>query len=187
MGKTRVFTLGIGALVAALALGGCTYNKGPVVTPGASGVVLAGTIAAQMAMQEAELRQSLAGSGAILTNTGSQLRVTLPEAITFAPASTAVVNAVLPTLRVVSDSLKRHPASTVRVIGHTDNVGSAAYATQLSADRAMAVAMELVRNRIASTRIAVSGRGFAAPITSNATEAGRAQNRRVEIVITPTN
>jgi outer membrane protein OmpA-like peptidoglycan-associated protein len=154
---------------------------------GAVGAAVGGAIGAQMAAQERELRRSLAGTGADVTNTGSQLRVILPESVTFPTASSVVDPGFRPALRAVSASLRQHPASTVRVVGHTDNVGSAAYNSQLSQDRAMAVARELIAAGTAASRISVSGRGFYEPITSNATAAGRAQNRRVEIVITPTN
>jgi outer membrane protein OmpA-like peptidoglycan-associated protein len=154
---------------------------------GAVGAAVGGAIGAQMAAQERELRQSLAGTGADVTNTGSQLRVILPEAVTFRTASSVVDPGFRPALRTVSESLRQHPNSTVRVVGHTDNVGSAAYNNQLSRDRAMSVARELIANGTSAQRVTVSGRGFNEPITSNATAAGRAQNRRVEIVITPTN
>jgi outer membrane protein OmpA-like peptidoglycan-associated protein len=177
----------IGGLTGAAAgqiIGGDTRAT---VIGGAVGAAVGGAIGAQMAAQERELRSSLAGTGADITNTGSQLRVILPEAVTFPTASSVVDPGFRPALRAVSDSLRQHPASTVRVVGHTDNVGSAAYNNQLSQERAMAVARELIAAGTAASRISVSGRGFYEPITSNATAAGRAQNRRVEIVITPTN
>jgi outer membrane protein OmpA-like peptidoglycan-associated protein len=177
----------IGGLTGAAAgqiIGGDTQAT---VIGGAVGAAVGGAIGAQMAAQERELRRSLAGTGADITNTGSQLRVILPEAVTFRTASSVVDPGFRPALRAVSDSLRRHPASTVRVVGHTDNVGSATYNNQLSQERAMAVARELIAAGTAPSRISVSGRGFYEPITSNATAAGRAQNRRVEIVITPTN
>ena len=157
------------------------------VVGGALGAAVGGAIGARMAAQERELRSSLAGTGADITNTGSQLRVILPEGVTFRTASSVVDPGFRPALRSVADSLRQHPASTVRVVGHTDNVGSAADNNQLSQERALAVARELIVGGTAASRITVSGRGFYEPITSNATAAGRAQNRRVEIVITPTN
>jgi outer membrane protein OmpA-like peptidoglycan-associated protein len=157
------------------------------VVGGALGAAVGGAIGARMAAQERELRSSLAGTGADITNTGSQLRVILPEGVTFRTASSVVDPGFRPALRSVADSLRQHPASTVRVVGHTDNVGSAADNNQLSQERALAVARELIVGGTAALRITVSGRGFYEPITSNATAAGRAQNRRVEIVITPTN
>ncbi len=105
--------------------------------------------------------------------------------MTFRTASSTVDPGFRPALRAVSDSLRRHPNTLVRVVGHTDNVGGAAYNTQLSEDRALAVARELIVNGTDAGRIVVSGRGFYEPAASNATAAGRAQNRRVEIIITP--
>ncbi|NNU82156.1 OmpA family protein [Halovulum dunhuangense] len=205
----------IAVAAATFGLSGCTYNEGTANQPatgaviggltgaaagqiiggdtrstligGAIGAAVGGAIGAQMASQERELRQSLAGTGADVLNAGSQLRVILPEAVTFRTASSVVDPGFRPALRAISDSLQRHPNSTVRVVGHTDNVGSAAYNNQLSRDRAMAVAMELVAAGTSASRMTVSGRGYYEPITSNATAAGRAQNRRVEIIITPTN
>ncbi|MBE0453232.1 MAG: OmpA family protein [Roseovarius sp.] len=208
-------TIAIAVTAASLALVGCTNTDGTsnqtgtgaiiggltgaaagqviggdtkaTVIGGAIGAAVGGAIGAQMAAQERELRRSLAGTGADVTNTGSQLRVILPESVTFRTASSVVDPGFRPALRAVSESLRQHPNSTVRVIGHTDNVGSAAYNNQLSQERAMAVARELIAAGTSAARITVSGRGFYEPITSNASAAGRAQNRRVEIVITPTN
>ena len=175
---------GLTGAAAGQAIGGNTRST---VIGGAIGAAVGGAIGAQMAAQERELRQSLAGTGADITNTGSQLRVILPESVTFRTASSVVDAGFLPALRRVSDSLRRHPNSTVRVVGHTDTVGSADYNNQLSLDRAMSVARALIAGGTPASRITVSGRGFYEPITSNASAAGRAQNRRVEIVITPTN
>lgn len=208
-------TLALAFATASLTLAGCTYNNGAANQPAtgaviggvtgavagqaiggdtkstvigaAIGAAIGGAIGTQMATQERELRQSLAGTGADITNTGSQLRVILPEAVTFPTASSVVDPGFRPALRSISDSLRRHPNSTVRVVGHTDNVGSATYNNQLSQDRALAVARELIAYGTSAPRITVSGRGFYEPITTNATAAGRAQNRRVEIIITPTN
>ena len=147
---------------------------------------MGGAIGADMARQEREWNQQLAGSGAVITNTGSQLRVILPEGVTFPTGSATVASSFRPALREVAGSLNAHPNSTVRVVGHTDTVGSAAYNQQLSQDRALAVARILIRDGVPASRITYSGRGYNEPITRNATATGRAQNRRVEIVITPT-
>jgi outer membrane protein OmpA-like peptidoglycan-associated protein len=177
----------IGGLTGAAAgqiIGG---NTGATVIGGALGAALGGAIGAQMAAQERELRQSLSGTGAAITNTGSDLRVVLPEAVTFRTGSSVVETGFYPALAAVAESLRRHPNSTVRVVGHTDTVGSAALNNQLSQDRALAVARILIQNRTSSSRIVVAGRGYYEPIASNNSAAGRAENRRVEIVITPTN
>jgi outer membrane protein OmpA-like peptidoglycan-associated protein len=202
-------------LTAVIALSACTYNNGlpnqpatgaliggvtgaalgkavggddrSAIIGGVAGAVIGGAIGENMARQERELNQQLAGSGARITNTGSQLRVILPESVTFPTGSAVVDTGFLPALRQIAKSLRDHPSSTVRVVGHTDNVGSATYNLNLSQERALAVARILIQYGVSASRITYSGRGFAEPITSNNSAAGRAMNRRVEVVITPTN
>lgn len=148
---------------------------------GAGGGALIGQ---QLDQQAAELRQSM-GSQVGIVNTGSQLIVTLPEDILFATNSTALTGTLRGDLAQLAGSLNRYPNTTVNVIGHTDNVGSAAYNLDLSQRRAQAVASVLVSNGVASNRVRSIGRGEDQPVATNQTAAGRAQNRRVEIVITP--
>lgn len=208
--KTTALTL-----ASALALSACTYNNGEPNRPvngviigtttgavlgtivgdnrqsaiigGVVGGVVGGVIGENMARQERELNQQLAGSGAQITNTGSQLRVILPESVTFPTGSSVVNSGFRSALNEVARSLRAHPNSTVRVVGHTDNVGTMAYNQQLSVDRALAVARILIADGVPASRITYAGRNFAEPITSNASASGRAQNRRVEVIITPTN
>lgn len=201
-------------VAAGLALTACTYNNGMPNRPangvliggltgvavgnalgddrrstiigGIAGATIGGLIGENMARQERELNQQLAGSGARITNTGSQLRVILPEEVTFPTGSDQVDPGFYPALREVARSLNAHPQSTVRVVGHTDNTGSQAFNQQLSVDRALAVSRILIRYGVSSSRITYSGRGMNEPITSNSSISGRAMNRRVEVVITPT-
>lgn len=79
--------------------------------------------------------------------------------------------------------LKEHPKRDLFIEGHTDGIGSEAYNLQLSQQRAVAVGEFLVSNGITPERITVYGSGKAYPVASNATQAGREQNRRVEVVI----
>ncbi len=72
-----------------------------------------------------------------------------------------------------------------RVEGHTDAVGTTEYNQQLSLRRAEAVKAELVKNGMAAGELRVAGMGETDPIDTNDTEAGRAQNRRVVIVVSP--
>ncbi len=150
-----------------------------------TGALLGAKVGNQLDRQAAELEQSLAGSGAGITNTGSQLVVSLPESITFATGSATVRQDFSDELLVVSRNLQAYPNTTVQVIGHTDNVGSADYNQGLSERRAAAVADVLIGAGTPSWRILTRGVGFSQPIATNETEAGRAANRRVEIVITP--
>lgn len=80
--------------------------------------------------------------------------------------------------------LNQYPDTNVEIQGHTDNKGAAAYNDKLSLQRAESVATYVRSHGIASSRITTKGFGFNAPKYSNDTEDGRAQNRRVEFVIT---
>lgn len=79
--------------------------------------------------------------------------------------------------------LKAEPDIRVEVAGHTDSVGSAAYNKKLSERRAQAVVDYLVSKGVDPKRLKAVGYGKDKPIASNATEAGRAENRRVELQI----
>ena len=88
-----------------------------------------------------------------------------------------------PTLEQIAKLLRGQPQLNVFIVGHTDNQGTFDYNLDLSRRRAEAIAAELVRSyRIAQPRLRTAGVGFLAPVGSNATEAGRALNRRVELV-----
>ena len=134
--------------------------------------------------QEAELRAQL-GSGVGLVNTGSQLIVTMPQDILFATGSATLTPTLIGDLQDVARSLNSYPNTTVQVVGHTDNVGDAAYNQRLSEQRAQSVASVLISSGVAPARVQIVGRGENNPIASNQTAEGRAQNRRVEIIITP--
>jgi OmpA-OmpF porin, OOP family len=88
-----------------------------------------------------------------------------------------------PTLDEIAKLLRAQPALKVIIVGHTDSQGTYDYNMNLSRRRAEAIAAELVRHySIAKARLRTAGVGFLAPVGSNATEAGRALNRRVELV-----
>lgn len=138
----------------------------------------------QLDKQAAELRGQV-GNNIQVVNEGNQLRVVLPQDILFATDSTALQPTLIQDLRAVSRSLLNYPSSTVQVIGHTDNVGAAAYNQDLSQRRAGAVAAVLRDYGVPSGRLVAFGRGEEQPVASNLTPEGRAQNRRVEIIIRP--
>ncbi len=88
-----------------------------------------------------------------------------------------------PQLVQIAALLRSDPALTLEVVGHTDNQGDAAYNLKLSQARAEAVVRALVHEHgIAANRLTALGKGMEAPVADNDTEAGRAQNRRVELV-----
>lgn len=160
-------------------------RKDEIVKGAVVGGLVGAAIGNNLDAQEADLRGSIGNSGALIQNTGEQLIVTLPEGITFDTDSTAVRYSTQDTLVRLARNLNDYPNTTVEVIGHTDDVGDRSYNQDLSNRRALAVAGILTRNGVNPNRVRAYGRGENAPIVSNATAAGRAQNRRVEIVIIP--
>jgi outer membrane protein OmpA-like peptidoglycan-associated protein len=136
--------------------------------------------------QEAELRNQL-GSNVGIQNTGDQLIVNLPNDILFAVDSATLTGQLQSDLLAVARSLNNYPNTRVTVEGHTDNTGSAEYNQDLSERRAQSVASVLISGGVAPSRITSIGRGENEPVASNLDSAGRALNRRVEIIITPTN
>lgn len=100
----------------------------------------------------------------------------------FTTGSAQVLDVSLPALQRFAALLSRHPDWEVTVEGHTDNIGSAAYNLDLSTRRAQAVRAVLVgRFAIPAARLEAKGYGLTRPVESNATDQGRAHNRRVEV------
>lgn len=88
-----------------------------------------------------------------------------------------------PTLEEIAKALQADPALRIYVVGHTDNKGTLEYNEDLSKRRAVAVVDELSsKYGIARDQITAVGAGLIAPVATNKTEAGRALNRRVELV-----
>ena len=87
-----------------------------------------------------------------------------------------------PVLAEVRKLLEQSPDLRLAVQGHTDNQGTPAHNQQLSEARARAVVANLTAAGVAPGRLTPAGFGQARPVADNATEAGRAQNRRVELV-----
>lgn len=98
-------------------------------------------------------------------------------------ASPALTPESRPTVSSLATILSAYPNSTVRVVGYTDNQGDPAANKTLSEQRAATVKSELTRQGIPANRIESAGMGEANPVADNSTEAGRAQNRRTELVI----
>jgi len=149
------------------------------------GAVAGGAIGAALDRQAAELRASLGNPDVGIVNTGSALVVTMPQDILFDVDSTAIRPALRADLMTVARHLQLYPDSMVSVVGHTDSTGSALYNQTLSERRALAVMTVLRDGGVPSARLVAIGRGEDEPIASNLTDAGRALNRRVEIVIRP--
>jgi outer membrane protein OmpA-like peptidoglycan-associated protein len=149
------------------------------------GTIAGAAVGQYMDRQERELRRQTAGTGVVVERQGDELLLTMPSGITFAFNRFDVQPQFRPTLDQVAQTLAAYPQTLIDIYGHTDNVGSDAYNQTLSENRARSVADYLASRGVQSERMATRGFGESQPTADNATEAGRAQNRRVEIRITP--
>ena len=174
----------IGAIVGANQGGDDRLAK--AVIGGAIGAAIGGAIGQSLDQQAADLRGSIGNSNISVTNTGDYLVVNMPQDVLFNTDSATLRPDLTRDIKAVAANLLRYPNSQIEVIGHTDNSGSAAYNQDLSQRRAVSVANVLRESGVPNGRIAAFGRGEDQPITSNMTPQGRAQNRRVEIIIRPT-
>lgn len=104
----------------------------------------------------------------------------------FATNKTQILPQSEQALNELAQFMQAHPGISVRITGHTDDVGSEQANQILSEGRANAVRTELIRRGVAGDRITAEGKGESEPIADNKTEEGRARNRRVEFTITAT-
>lgn len=174
---------GLGALLGATRESGSDRFKNAAIGA-ALGAGAGALIGNALDKQAAELRGSM-GNEVKIVNNGDHLIVTMPQDILFDTDSALVRSDLRSDLRTLAANLRDYPNTTVDVLGHTDNTGTAAYNQNLSSRRASAVAAVLMDAGVRPSRVRSFGRGEDEPIASNQTASGRHQNRRVEIVIRP--
>jgi outer membrane protein OmpA-like peptidoglycan-associated protein len=152
-----------------------------------AGAAVGGAIGHSMDKKEKELRQIAAERDAkamqVERLNDDLLRVSVSSEASFDFDKAAIKPEFKPTLDQVAGVLRDDPNLRIRVIGHTDSVGSETYNQQLSERRARATADYLIAQGVASSQVTIEGRGESDPRTSNSTADGRAQNRRVEIYL----
>ena len=175
----------IGATTGA-AVGGVIGNQTGSTARGAIiGAVVGGAAGAvighQMDQQAKELQQNI--PGATIQRVGEGIAVTFASGILFPFNSTEILPDGRTNLQQLASSLEKYPNSDILIVGHTDSVGTDAYNNDLSQRRALAAQSYLQTLGVPASRLQATGRGESEPIQSNDTEAGRAQNRRVEIAI----
>lgn len=155
------------------------------------GAAVGGTAGAiignQMDKQAEELDQELENA-TVETVPGEDgntagIRITFDNAILFDFDSFALRSQARQDLMDLARSLNQYPNTDALVVGHTDSTGSEDYNQTLSERRANSVATYLAQQGIAPSRMQISGMGESQPVASNANEAGRQQNRRVEIAL----
>ncbi|MFA7492931.1 MAG: OmpA family protein [Proteiniphilum sp.] len=173
----------VGAGIGAIAGGG----KGAAWGAGI-GAVLGGSAGAiignKMDKQAAELEQ-IEGAQVEKVNEGEAIKVTFESGILFATNSSTLNTASRASLDKFATSLQNNPDTDVKIYGHTDSTGSDAINNPLSQRRAESVYNYLVSKGVSGARMLSEGFGSTEPIADNNTQAGRAQNRRVEVFILP--
>ena len=174
---------GAGALLGAL-LGG-RNNRAEVLIGTGIGALAGGAIGGYMDKQERELRARTAGTGIEVERQGDEINMRLPSGISFDFNSASVRPEFRATLDQVAQTLASYQSTFVDVSGHTDAIGTVQVNQRLSEQRARSVADYLSFQGVNRARVATRGFGKSNPIASNDTDQGRAQNRRVEIKISP--
>jgi len=189
-GQQKVSNTAGGAALGALAgagigmLAGGDDRRNALIGAGI-GALAGGAVGSYMDQQEAELRGYLQGTGVSVTRNGDQIILNMPSNITFATDQDQVMPAFHQTLHAVALVVNKYNRTLVDINGHTDSTGSLSHNMALSQRRAMSVGNYLVGQGVDGRRLAINGFGPNQPIASNATPDGRAQNRRVEIYLSP--
>ncbi|WP_407351692.1 OmpA family protein [Luteimonas sp. R10] len=186
--RTRTGALvgaGIGAVAGLLSGGDATERRQRALVGAGAGALAGGAVGAYQDRQEAELRRQMAGTGVDVVRQGDNITLNMPGSITFGFDQSNIQPQFYPVLDNVANTLRQYDQTIIEIAGHTDSVGSDSYNQQLSERRAQAVAGYLGSKGISQQRMITVGAGKTRPIADNGTEAGRAQNRRVEITLVP--
>ena len=177
----------LGAIAGALignATGGDNTVCGAAI--GAAAGAIAGNLwSKRMQEQQAAMEQATAGTPVEVTRTDdNQLKLNIPSDISFDRNSATLKPELRSVLDTFAQGLTRNGSGmVVRIVGHTDSTGTDAINNPLSLQRAESVKNYLNDRGVPASRIETVGRGSREPIASNATAAGQAKNRRVEIFL----
>lgn len=164
---------GIGALAGNTAKGAILG----AVIGGAAGTA----IGVYMDKQARELDDEL--EGATVERVGEGIRVTFDSGILFGFDSYELTGQAKQNIREMAETLKKYEDTNILIEGHTDDVGKEGYNQQLSERRAKAVADYAKSLGVSGSRIRTQGYGEEQPVADNTTDAGRTENRRVEVAI----
>ncbi|MBK6686130.1 MAG: OmpA family protein [Deltaproteobacteria bacterium] len=141
--------------------------------------------AAEMEKRSAQMALELARIATVKQEPRGMV-ITLSGSVLFASAKSALLPAAQTRLKDVAKVLTREdPDSMMVVEGHTDSQGKDSYNQTLSEERAQAVREYLVSSGVATDRVSSKGFGSSRPVSENNTAEGRANNRRVEIIVSP--
>lgn len=188
--KTKIGA-GVGAVLGGLAgsqLGDESTTNAAI--GAAIGALAGGATGRYMDNQKQELDQKLSAEQArnelnITRLNGDALKIGVASDASFAVDSATLSGNAQSTFGKIANTLKDYDKTAIHVVGHTDSSGSDAYNQKLSEQRAQAVGQFMANRGVNTQRLLTWGRGESEPIASNDTKQGRAENRRVDIVIKP--
>lgn len=173
---------GIGALIGSST--GSGQAAGGAVLGAAAGALVGNIWSKKMESQKREMEQATRGTGIEVSQTAdNRLKMDIPSDISFDVNQADIKPNFRPILDRFASTLHANQATTVDIVGHTDNTGSDAINDPLSVQRAARTRDYLTTHGIAPNRIAIAGRGSHEPVAPNDNSAGRARNRRVEIYV----
>lgn len=180
--KGAVVGVGSGAVI-----GGIIGNKSNNAALGAIlGAVAGGAVGAVIGNKmdkQAEEMEAALGNTATVERVGEGIKLTFDSQLLFDFGKATVMQSNKDDLQKLAATLREYPETELLIVGHTDDVGSDSFNKTLSRKRATAVSDELSDAGISNSRMNTTGMGESQPAVTNDTEAGRAQNRRVEIAI----
>lgn len=175
----------IGAAGGAAAGAAIGHAAGSTAKGAIIGAAVGGTagaiIGSQMDKQAEELAREI--PDAEIERVGEGLLVTFDSGLLFAFDSDRIQGEAQRNLDNLAESISEYPNTELLIVGHTDAVGTETYNQSLSERRARSAANYLVGRGVKRDRIRTQGLGETEPVQDNTTEAGRAQNRRVEVAI----
>ena len=178
---------GVGAVLAYLANKNkdSKTRKRKILQAAGIGAIAGGGVGYYMDTQEAKLRKILRDSGVSVEREGDNINLIMPGNITFASGGHQLSTDFLKVLDSVVLVLNEYKKTIIVVAGHTDSQGSNPSNQALSERRAATVSDYLISKQVTDARIESIGFGELHPIDDNATDAGRSQNRRVELSLLP--
>lgn len=180
---------GVGAAAGAV-IGATTKDGGGkraatgAVIGGVAGGVIGNIWSSRMEEQRRRVEQATRGTGVDVSRTAdNRLKLNIPTDISFGSNRADIKPNFRPILDNFAASLNDHPTTNVTIIGHADRTGNDAINDPLSRARAASTRDYLAARGAWINRFSTDGRGSREPIASNATESGKAKNRRVEIYV----
>lgn len=174
----------VGGAVLGGAAGGGRGARTGAVLGGIAGAVGGYIWSQRMEQQKRAIEDSAQGTGVSVTQTpDNQLKLDIPSDISFDINRAEIKPDFRPVLDRFAQTLAAHPETHIRIIGHTDNTGNDQINNPLSVSRAASARDYLAGRGVIASRIDIDGRGSYEPIADNASERGRAANRRVEIFV----